>query len=102
MDSAEKPLKMAKHTPFSGPKTGIKRSKWDFFSGIKCVGVTPSSPGMEKVEVQRIAGFLSDVYEGICEGDDTVTMQQQLTELYRVKRCYWRVWNTGHGSISRR
>jgi energy-converting hydrogenase A subunit M len=41
---------------------------------------------MEKVEVQLIAGFLSDVYEGICEGDDTVAMQQQLTELYRVIR----------------
>jgi hypothetical protein len=46
------------------------------------------SPGyngrMERVEVQRIAQFLSDVQEGICEGDGTTTMQQQLTELYRV------------------
>jgi hypothetical protein len=41
---------------------------------------------MEKVEVQRTVEFLSDVYEGICEGDATITMQQQLTELYRVIR----------------
>ncbi len=41
---------------------------------------------MKKAEFQRIAHFLTDVYEGICEGDDTVAMQQQLTELYRVIR----------------
>jgi hypothetical protein len=35
---------------------------------------------------RRLADFLSDVYEGICEGDDVTTMQMQLTELYRVIR----------------
>ena len=39
---------------------------------------------MEKAEIKRISEFLSDVYEGICEGDETTTMQQQLTELYRI------------------
>jgi len=39
---------------------------------------------MEKEEIQQIAVFLSDVYEGICEGDGTATMQLQLAELYRV------------------
>ena len=39
---------------------------------------------MKKAEIKAIGDFLSDVYEGICEGDETTTMQQQLTELYRV------------------
>ena len=39
---------------------------------------------MNKAEVQEISKFLDDVYEGICEGDETATMQQQLTELYCV------------------
>ena len=39
---------------------------------------------MDKAEIKAIGDFLSDVYEGICEGDETTTMQQQLTELYRV------------------
>lgn len=38
----------------------------------------------DKVEV--IAGFLNDVWEGICEGEDVGTVQMQLTELYRVIR----------------
>ncbi len=44
------------------------------------------NPGMENAEVQQIAGFLLDGYEGICKGGDIVTMQQQLTELCRVIR----------------
>jgi len=36
VDSAEKPLKTAKSPAFLGPKTRVKRSKWDFFSGIGC------------------------------------------------------------------
>jgi hypothetical protein len=39
---------------------------------------------MEKVEVQQIAHFLSDVCEGIYGGDTIPTMQQQLAEFYRV------------------
>ena len=39
---------------------------------------------MDKEEVKRIGDFLNDVYEGICEGDGTTTMQQQLSELYRI------------------
>ncbi len=39
---------------------------------------------MKQAEIKAIGDFLSDVYEGICEGDETTTMQQQLTELYRV------------------
>lgn len=39
---------------------------------------------MKKAEIKQISNFLNDVYEGICEGDETTTMQQQLTELYRV------------------
>ena len=41
---------------------------------------------MKKADIKRIAGFLSDVFEGICEGDDNTTMQLQLTELYRIIR----------------
>ena len=41
---------------------------------------------MEKAEIKHIGSFLSDVYEGICEGDDHTTMQLQLTELYRIIR----------------
>ena len=39
---------------------------------------------MERVEIQRIADFLSDVYEGICEGDEFATMHLHLSELYRI------------------
>ena len=39
---------------------------------------------MERAEIKRIGDFLSDVYEGICEGEEPTTMQQQLTELYGV------------------
>jgi hypothetical protein len=39
---------------------------------------------MDKSEVRRIVAFLKDVREGLCEGDEVVTMQAQLTELYRV------------------
>jgi len=39
---------------------------------------------MEKAEIKQISDFLYDVYEGLCEGDEPVTMQLQLTELYRV------------------
>ena len=39
---------------------------------------------MKQAEIKAIGDFLSDVYEGICESDETTTMQQQLTELYRV------------------
>jgi len=41
---------------------------------------------MEKAEINRIGSFFSDVYEGICDGDDHTTMQLQLTELYRIIR----------------
>lgn len=39
---------------------------------------------MDKSEVRRIVAFLKDVQEGLCEGDEAVTMQAQLTELYRI------------------
>ena len=39
---------------------------------------------MKKAEIKRIAEFLSDVYEGICEWDERTTMELQLTELYDV------------------
>jgi hypothetical protein len=39
---------------------------------------------MDKAEIKRIGGFLSDVYEGICEGDEPATMQLHLSELYRI------------------
>ena len=39
---------------------------------------------MEQAEIKAVGDFLSDVYESICEGDETTIMQQQLTELYRV------------------
>ncbi len=41
---------------------------------------------VDKGEIRHIAHFLSEVYEGICEGDETTTMQAQLTELYRAVR----------------
>jgi len=39
---------------------------------------------MEKAEIKRIASFLRDVYEGICEQDGTHAQRMQLTELYGV------------------
>jgi hypothetical protein len=39
---------------------------------------------MDKTEIQSIGPFLSDVSEGILEGDEAATTQQELTELYRV------------------
>ena len=39
---------------------------------------------MDKAEIQQIAAFISDVYEGICERDGTVFMQQDLNRLYGV------------------
>ena len=39
---------------------------------------------MEKAEIKQISDFLYDVYEALCERDELVTMQLQLTELYRV------------------
>ena len=39
---------------------------------------------MEKAEIKRMNNFLNDVHEGLCEGDETATMQLQLTELYKV------------------
>ncbi len=39
---------------------------------------------MEKAEIKQIADFLSNVYEGICEGDGRTTMELQLTELYDI------------------
>jgi hypothetical protein len=37
-----------------------------------------------KMEIIQISDFLYDVYEGLCEGDEPVTMWLQLTELYHV------------------
>ena len=39
---------------------------------------------MNKAEIKQIADFLSDVYEGICEGDERTAMELQLTDLYKV------------------
>ena len=39
---------------------------------------------MEDNEAQRIARFLLDVHESICDGDEAVTMQQHLPGSYRV------------------
>ena len=39
---------------------------------------------VNKTEIQQIAAFLNDVYEGICEGDEEAAMRLHLTELYRV------------------
>ena len=39
---------------------------------------------MKQAEIKQIADFLSDVYEGICEGDERTAMELQLTELYDV------------------
>ena len=33
---------------------------------------------MDKAEIQRIVTFLNDIHEGICEGDEATTLQQQL------------------------
>lgn len=37
-------------------------------------------------DLQHIADLLNDVYKGICEGDEVIAMQQQLTELHGVIR----------------
>lgn len=39
---------------------------------------------MDTPEVQQTVAFLNDIQEGLCEADETVTMQSQLTELYRI------------------
>jgi hypothetical protein len=39
---------------------------------------------MERSEIKRIADFLRDVYEGICEQDGPHLQQIQLNELYGV------------------
>lgn len=39
---------------------------------------------MDKPEIKRINSFLSDVKEGLLEGDEAVTLQVQLTELCKV------------------
>jgi hypothetical protein len=39
---------------------------------------------MEKPEIKRISDFLSDVYEGICEWNESTTMQIEVTELHKV------------------
>ena len=39
---------------------------------------------MKKAEIKQIDYFLTDVYEGLCEGDEPIAMQIQLEELYRV------------------
>lgn len=39
---------------------------------------------MDKAEIKWIADFINDTWEGICEGDDLVTMQMQLSELYKI------------------
>lgn len=39
---------------------------------------------MDKTEVKKIAEFLSDVYEGICEQDGAHLQQIQLNKLYEV------------------
>ena len=36
---------------------------------------------MDRSEIKRIKNFLNDAQEGIPEGDETTTMQMQLTEL---------------------
>lgn len=41
---------------------------------------------MDKTEVKQIADFLSEVHEGLCEGDGDVSLRLYLTELYRVIR----------------
>jgi len=33
---------------------------------------------VNKTEIKRINTFLNDVHEGLCEGDEPVTMQLQL------------------------
>lgn len=39
---------------------------------------------MNKAEIQRIGHFLSDVNEGLCDGDGQIAMQLQLQELHRI------------------
>lgn len=39
---------------------------------------------MNKAEIKRIADFLSDVHEGICEQDEAIPMNLYLGELYKV------------------
>jgi len=36
---------------------------------------------MEKAEIKQIGHFLNDVYEGICEGDESTVMHLQLSSL---------------------
>jgi hypothetical protein len=39
---------------------------------------------MEKAEIRRIGYFLSDVFDGLCEGDGRLALELQLQELYRL------------------
>ena len=39
---------------------------------------------MDRSEIKQIDYFLSGVYDGICEGDEAITMQIQLEKLYRI------------------
>lgn len=39
---------------------------------------------MDKAEIRQIGHFLSDVNEGLCEGDGQIAMQLQLQELHRI------------------
>lgn len=39
---------------------------------------------LDEAEIQRIADFLVDVREGLCEGDQDATLHLHLGELYRI------------------
>jgi len=39
---------------------------------------------MTKAEIEEIADFIMDTFEGVCEVDPPTTMQLQLSELYRI------------------
>ena len=41
---------------------------------------------MNPKEIKQIESLLSDVQEGLCEGDELATMQVQYNELYQVIR----------------
>ena len=41
---------------------------------------------MDKAEVKQIAGFLIDVHEGLCEGDEETTMRLATLEK-RAREC---------------
>ena len=41
---------------------------------------------MNPKEIQQIESLLSDVYEGLCEGDELATMQLQYNELNQAIR----------------